>query len=98
MRARLAYAGELQTNTNVRIGSKPRAGYIIFANQDKVRLGASITATAQEIAVREKEVARLLEAADRAESLSAAALEHKKKSRMFTLAQNITRADLIRVV
>lgn len=46
-----------------------------------MRLEASIAASAQEIATREKEVERLIEIADRAESFSAESLERKKKSR-----------------
>ena len=40
-------------------GSKIRATYIAFAQKEKKRLEEEIAASAQEIATREKEVARL---------------------------------------
>ncbi|KIM83986.1 hypothetical protein PILCRDRAFT_819014 [Piloderma croceum F 1598] len=65
-------------------GSKIRASYIAFAQKEKKRLEAVIAASAQEIVIREKEVERLKEIADRTESLSAAALERKKKSPFYS--------------
>ena len=40
-------------------GSKIRASYIAFAQKEKKRLEGEIAASEQEIAIREKEVARL---------------------------------------
>ncbi|KAF8883454.1 glucosidase II beta subunit-like-domain-containing protein, partial [Infundibulicybe gibba] len=65
-------------------GAKIRSTYITFAHKEQKRLEALVQATSQEIVVREKEVARLQEIADRAESLSAAALEHMQKSPLYT--------------
>ncbi|KAF7331712.1 hypothetical protein MKEN_00051000 [Mycena kentingensis (nom. inval.)] len=80
-------------------GAKIRASYITFAHKEKKRLESLIESTSQEFAVREKEVSRLrgallvyrlfycqhlLDIADRTESLSAAALEHKKQSPLYT--------------
>ncbi|KAF7982323.1 hypothetical protein HWV62_29020 [Athelia sp. TMB] len=65
-------------------GSKIRSTYLAFAEKEKTRLEASIAESAKEIAVREKEVEELQASADRAESLSAAALERKKNSPLFT--------------
>ncbi|KAJ7477158.1 glucosidase II beta subunit-like-domain-containing protein [Mycena galericulata] len=65
-------------------GSKIRSSYIAFAHKEKKRLEALVESSAQEIIVREKEVARLRDIADRTESLSAAALEHKQQSPLYT--------------
>ncbi|KAK7061346.1 glucosidase II beta subunit-like-domain-containing protein [Favolaschia claudopus] len=62
-------------------GAKIRSSYIAFAHKEKKRLEALVESSAAEIAVREKEVARLRVIAERTESLSAAALEHKQQSR-----------------
>ncbi|KAI0939027.1 hypothetical protein AcW1_004173 [Taiwanofungus camphoratus] len=64
-------------------GSKIRSSYISFAQKEKKRIDAQIIASEQEIAVREKEVVRLKDLVDRSESLSAAALEHKKESPLY---------------
>ncbi|KAJ7499351.1 glucosidase II beta subunit-like-domain-containing protein [Mycena latifolia] len=65
-------------------GAKIRSSYIVFAHKEKKRLEALVESSAQEIVVREKEVARLRDIADRTESLSAAALEHKQQSPLYT--------------
>ncbi|KAJ7122861.1 glucosidase II beta subunit-like-domain-containing protein [Mycena epipterygia] len=65
-------------------GAKIRSTYIAFAHKEKKRLEALVESSAQEIVVREKEVARLRDIADRTESLSAAALEHKQQSPLYT--------------
>ncbi|KAJ7087256.1 glucosidase II beta subunit-like-domain-containing protein [Mycena belliarum] len=65
-------------------GSKIRSSYISFAHKEKKRLEALVETSAQEIIVREKEVARLRDIADRTESLSAAALEHKQQSPLYS--------------
>ncbi|KAJ6627392.1 glucosidase II beta subunit-like-domain-containing protein [Mycena sp. CBHHK59/15] len=59
-------------------GAKIRSTYIAFAHKEKKRLEALIESSSHEIAVREKEAARLRDIADRTESMSAAALEHKQ--------------------
>ncbi|KAF9268338.1 hypothetical protein L218DRAFT_954698 [Marasmius fiardii PR-910] len=64
-------------------GAKIRSTYITFAHKEKKRLESLVETTSQEIIVRQKEVARLRDIADRAESLSAAALEHKKESPLY---------------
>ncbi|KAF8211567.1 glucosidase II beta subunit-like-domain-containing protein [Mycena galopus ATCC 62051] len=65
-------------------GAKIRSSYIAFAHKEKARLEALVESSAAEIAVREKEVERLRDIADRTESLSAAALEHKQQSPLYT--------------
>ncbi|KAG7096561.1 hypothetical protein E1B28_003983 [Marasmius oreades] len=64
-------------------GSKIRSTYIIFAQKEKKRLESLVESTSQEIVVRRNEVARLKDIVDRAESISAAALEHKKESPLY---------------
>ncbi|KAF7313462.1 hypothetical protein HMN09_00502100 [Mycena chlorophos] len=64
-------------------GSKIRSTYIAFAHKEKKRLEGVIDTSAQEIAAREKEVARLRDIAERTESLSAAELERKKESPLY---------------
>ncbi|KAJ7667592.1 glucosidase II beta subunit-like-domain-containing protein [Mycena polygramma] len=65
-------------------GAKIRSSYIAFAHKEKKRLEALVESSAAEILVREKEVARLRDIADRTESMSAAALEHKQQSPLYT--------------
>ncbi|TRM68562.1 glucosidase II beta subunit-like-domain-containing protein [Schizophyllum amplum] len=64
-------------------GSKIRSSYITFAQKEKKRLEGLVQNLADEIALREKEVARLRDISDRAESMSAAALERKKQSPLY---------------
>ncbi|KAI0786480.1 glucosidase II beta subunit-like-domain-containing protein [Abortiporus biennis] len=64
-------------------GSKIRSTYIAFAQKEKARIEAEILASTKEIAEREKEVARLRDIVERAESLSAAELEKKKESPLY---------------
>ncbi|KAJ7690291.1 glucosidase II beta subunit-like protein-domain-containing protein, partial [Mycena metata] len=64
--------------------AKIRSTYIAFAHKEKKRLEALVESSSQEILVREKEVARLRDIADRTESMSAAALEHKQQSPLYT--------------
>ncbi|TFK74377.1 hypothetical protein BDN72DRAFT_812753 [Pluteus cervinus] len=64
-------------------GSKIRTTYIAFAQKEKKRLEALIESTTQEIEVKEKEVSRLKDIADRLESLSEAALNYKKESQLY---------------
>ncbi|KAH9853957.1 endoplasmic reticulum protein [Lenzites betulinus] len=64
-------------------GSKIRSTYIAFAQKEKKRLEQELAQTVQEIATREKEVARLKDLVERTESLSAAALEARKQSPLY---------------
>ncbi|KAG2130985.1 glucosidase II beta subunit-like-domain-containing protein [Suillus bovinus] len=64
-------------------GSKIRSSYIAYAHKEKKRLEALIADLVKEIETREKEVERLRDIAERAESLSAAELERKKKSPLY---------------
>ncbi|KAH9950157.1 endoplasmic reticulum protein [Amylocystis lapponica] len=64
-------------------GSKIRSSYISFALKEKKRVESQISASDAEIAVREKEVARLKDIAERSEALSAAALELRKQSPLY---------------
>ncbi|KAF8898115.1 glucosidase II beta subunit-like protein-domain-containing protein [Gymnopilus junonius] len=64
-------------------GSKIRSTYIAFAHQEKKRLQTEVDKLADEIKVKEKEVQRLQDIADRTESLSQAALEHKQQSPLY---------------
>ncbi|EGO01447.1 hypothetical protein SERLA73DRAFT_85086, partial [Serpula lacrymans var. lacrymans S7.3] len=64
-------------------GSKIRSTYIAFAHKEKKRMEALIALKEQEITAREKEVARLRDIAERAESISAVELEHKKESQLY---------------
>ncbi|EPQ59687.1 hypothetical protein GLOTRDRAFT_98561 [Gloeophyllum trabeum ATCC 11539] len=64
-------------------GSKIRSSYIAFAQKEKKRLEGLIESTTEEIAQRQKEVERLRDIVERSESLSAAALEHKKASPLY---------------
>ncbi|KAG6853592.1 hypothetical protein C0991_002998 [Blastosporella zonata] len=66
-------------------GSKIRSTYIQFAQKEKKRLEALIESSTKDIEIREKEVARLKDIADRTESISKAALEHKQQSRMYLI-------------
>ncbi|KAG7445989.1 uncharacterized protein BT62DRAFT_949940 [Guyanagaster necrorhizus] len=65
-------------------GAKIRSSYVAFAHKEKKRLENLIQTSEQEIAAKEKEVARLQEIAEHAESLSAADLEFKKQSPLYT--------------
>ncbi|CAL1701892.1 unnamed protein product [Somion occarium] len=64
-------------------GSKIRSSYIAFAQKEKKRIEGEIASLENEIVSREKEVARLKDIADHAESLSATALEQKKQSPLY---------------
>ncbi|KAG6836620.1 hypothetical protein H0H93_005963 [Arthromyces matolae] len=64
-------------------GSKIRSTYIQFAHKEKARLESAIESLGKDIEVKEKEVARLRDIADRTESLSQAALEHKQQSPLY---------------
>ncbi|KDR74482.1 hypothetical protein GALMADRAFT_250454 [Galerina marginata CBS 339.88] len=66
-----------------RAGAKVRSSYIAFAHQEKKRLQADVERLTEEIKVKEKEVERLQDIADRTESLSQVALEQKKKSPLY---------------
>ncbi|PCH41568.1 hypothetical protein WOLCODRAFT_24840 [Wolfiporia cocos MD-104 SS10] len=80
-----AYREQEEKDRKIRqFGSKVRASYIAYAQKEKKRLEGQITNSKAEIAVREQEVARLKDLVDRTESLSAAALEHKKLSPLYT--------------
>ncbi|KAI0034384.1 glucosidase II beta subunit-like-domain-containing protein [Vararia minispora EC-137] len=65
-------------------GSKIRSSYITFAQKEKARLEGVIVAAKKELSVREVEVARLKDIVDRAEALSAEALELKMQSPLYT--------------
>ncbi|KAG1739894.1 glucosidase II beta subunit-like-domain-containing protein [Suillus paluster] len=64
-------------------GSKIRSSYIAYAHKEKKRLEVLIADLVKEIETREKEVERLRDIAERAESLSAAELERKKQSPLY---------------
>ncbi|KAF4616007.1 hypothetical protein D9613_011454 [Agrocybe pediades] len=66
-----------------RAGAKVRSSYIAFAHQEKKRLQAEVDKLEEQIKEKEKEVDRLHDIAERAESLSQEALEHKKKSPLY---------------
>ncbi|KAI0733419.1 glucosidase II beta subunit-like-domain-containing protein [Fomitopsis betulina] len=66
-----------------RTGSKIRSLYLAHAQKEKKRLEDKIAAADAEIKVREKEVARLKDIADTAESLSETAMQHKKESPLY---------------
>ncbi|KZT12656.1 uncharacterized protein LAESUDRAFT_668484 [Laetiporus sulphureus 93-53] len=73
-------------------GSKIRSLYVAYAKKEKKRLEGEIASAEQQIAVREEEVARLKDLLDRSESLSAAALEHKKESPLYISLMEHVRA------
>ncbi|KAG6829689.1 hypothetical protein H0H92_003807 [Tricholoma furcatifolium] len=64
-------------------GSKIRSTYIQYAHKEKKRLEVLIESLTKEIEIKEKDVARLKEIADRTESTSKAALEHKQQSPLY---------------
>ncbi|KAL4264047.1 Glucosidase 2 subunit beta [Pleurotus pulmonarius] len=64
-------------------GAKIRSTYIAYAHKEKKRLELVLQSNVQEIALQEKEVERLKDIAERTESISAAALEHKKESPLY---------------
>lgn len=66
-----------------RTGSKIRSTYIAFARKEKKRLEAEIESSGKEVALQEKEVARLKDLVDRTEALSAEVLERKMKSPLY---------------
>ncbi|KAF9480233.1 endoplasmic reticulum protein [Pholiota conissans] len=66
-----------------REGAKIRSTYIAFAHQEKKRLEAEALSLVEKIKVQEKEVQRLQDIAERTESLTQAAIEHKKKSPLY---------------
>ncbi|KAJ7283361.1 glucosidase II beta subunit-like-domain-containing protein [Mycena rebaudengoi] len=80
-----AYRKEKEAERKIqKTGAKIRSTYIAFAHKEKKRLEALVESTTLEISVREKEVARLRDIAERTESLSAADLAHKQKSPLYT--------------
>ncbi|KAI0829300.1 endoplasmic reticulum protein [Trametes gibbosa] len=79
-----AYRKRVRAEQKLRkTGSKIRSTYIAFAQKEKQRLEQELAQTVQEIATREKEVARLKDLVERTESLSAAALEARKQSPLY---------------
>jgi protein kinase C substrate 80K-H len=66
-----------------RTGAKIRSSYITFAHKEKQRLEVDVERLSNEITEKELEVKRLEDIADRAESLSQAALEEKKQSPLY---------------
>ncbi|KAJ3889220.1 glucosidase II beta subunit-like-domain-containing protein [Lentinula edodes] len=80
-----AYKTKAAEETKIRkTGSKIRSTYIAYAHKEKKRLEEVIETSAAQITAQEKEVARLRDIAERAESLSAAALEMKQQSPLYT--------------
>ncbi|KAJ4492732.1 endoplasmic reticulum protein [Lentinula edodes] len=80
-----AYKTKAAEETKIRkTGSKIRSTYIAYAHKEKKRLEEVIETSAAQITTQEKEVARLRDIAERAESLSAAALEMKQQSPLYT--------------
>ncbi|TFY83261.1 hypothetical protein EWM64_g763 [Hericium alpestre] len=79
-----AYRKKQEADRKLRkTGSKIRSTYIAFAQKAKSGLEDTIRDSEKEIATKEKEVARLKDILDSTESLSAAALEHKKQSPLY---------------
>ncbi|KAJ4472044.1 glucosidase II beta subunit-like-domain-containing protein [Lentinula aciculospora] len=79
-----AHKKKVEEETKIRkTGSKIRSTYIAYAHKEKKRLEGVIEASATEIAIRENEVIRLRDITERAESLSAAALELKQQSPLY---------------
>jgi len=66
-----------------RAGAKIRSTYIAHALREKSHLEDEIRALAGGIETKKTEVSRLKDIADRADSLSAAALEHRKQSPLY---------------
>ncbi|KAM6495455.1 Glucosidase II beta subunit-like domain containing protein [Amanita muscaria] len=64
-------------------GAKIRSSYIAFAYVERNRLEDEAKKLSTRIADQEKEVTRLRDIADRADSLSAATLEHRKQSPLY---------------
>ncbi|EJD53947.1 endoplasmic reticulum protein [Auricularia subglabra TFB-10046 SS5] len=64
-------------------GAKIRGTYIQHAQKEKKRLEDSLELLTKEVSVREKELARLEEILARTESVSHAAMEHKKQSPLY---------------
>ncbi|KAH7875968.1 endoplasmic reticulum protein [Lentinula edodes] len=80
-----AYKTKVEEETKIRkTGSKIRSTYIAYAHKEKKRLEEVIETSTAQITAQEKEVARLRDIAERAESLSAAALEMKQQSPLYT--------------
>ncbi|THH27716.1 hypothetical protein EUX98_g6470 [Antrodiella citrinella] len=77
-RTRLAAKHKLQ-----KTGSKIRSTYVAFAQKEKKRLEGEVETLEREVAVKQAEVARLKDLADRAESLTEASMEEKRKSPLF---------------
>ncbi|KAJ2929543.1 hypothetical protein H1R20_g7558, partial [Candolleomyces eurysporus] len=75
-----------------RTGAKIRSTYIAFAHKEKKRLEELAVSLIKQIAVKEKEVEKLREHAERTESLSQAALEHKKQSPLYQSLLNHKKA------
>ncbi|TEB29436.1 hypothetical protein FA13DRAFT_1863628 [Coprinellus micaceus] len=73
-------------------GSKIRSTYIAFAHKEQKRLQEEVKSLAKEIVTKEKEVERLRDIAERTESLSQAALEHKKQSPLYQSLLNHNKA------
>ncbi|GJE84796.1 Glucosidase 2 subunit beta [Phanerochaete sordida] len=79
-----AYRAKQEAERKLRkTGSKIRASYITFAQKEKKRLEDVVATSAQEVATKQKEVDRLKDLVERTESLSLAALEHKKQSPLY---------------
>ncbi|KAH8074933.1 glucosidase II beta subunit-like-domain-containing protein [Cristinia sonorae] len=77
-RAKLAAERKLQ-----KTGSKIRSTYIAFAQKEKKKLEGELQNLEREVIQRKAEVARLKDLADRAESLTEASMEQKRKSPLF---------------
>ncbi|OAX39255.1 hypothetical protein K503DRAFT_739832 [Rhizopogon vinicolor AM-OR11-026] len=78
------YRKEVEAERKLRkTGSKIRSTYIAYAHKEKKRLEVLVIDLVKEIEVREKEVEKLRDIAERAESISAAELERKKQSPLY---------------
>lgn len=89
------YRAEQEAERKLRkTGSKIRASYISFAHKEKKRLQELVTSLSSKINDKEKEVERLRDVAERTESISAAALEHKKQSPLY--ASLITHSNALK--
>ncbi|KAH7100583.1 endoplasmic reticulum protein [Auriculariales sp. MPI-PUGE-AT-0066] len=64
-------------------GAKIRGTYVAFAQKEKTRLEESLVELIKDIAIKEKELVRLEDVLTRSESVSQAAMEHKRQSPLY---------------
>ncbi|KAF6762433.1 glucosidase II beta subunit-like-domain-containing protein [Ephemerocybe angulata] len=73
-------------------GSKIRSTYIAFAHKERKRLEDLAASLEKDIVAKEKEVEKLREIAERTESLTQAALDHKRQSPLYQSLLNHNKA------